>query len=292
MTLPLDPTDSVKSLRADHERGASQLARRALGYLAEAARDESITDLAQLRSQLDAFARELEAARPSMVPISRLVATWRQQVAALPDDDLPIMRAEFVERAQALVAQSQQAAGDAARHAAELIPSGATVLTHSLSSTVREVLGLLQGRATVIFSESRPRLEGHRFGQWLSAGELSGQLITDAQLGHFAARADVALVGADAVLGDGSVVNKVGTYLLALAARDNDLPFYVCCESFKHTELTQSEINLEEMDPGELAAPEMHGILVRNVYFDVTPARLVTAWIDEEGLHDSPPMAK
>jgi len=226
-----------------------------------------------------------------MVPIGHAVAAWRREVAALPDDELAIMRAAFVERAQALVSRSQQAASDAAARVAELIPSGATVLTHSLSSTVREVLGQLQGRATVIFSESRPRLEGHRFGQWLSAGKLSGQLITDAQLGHFAALADVALVGADAVLSDGSVVNKVGTYLLALAARDNDLPFYVCCESFKHTTRSVSEINLEEMDPGELAAPEMPGILVRNVYFDVTPARLVSAWIDEHAVHETPPLA-
>lgn len=292
---PMSPltgrADFLKRLRADHERGASQLARMALGYLAEAARDDSISDVGALRADLDGFARELEAARPSMVPIRHLVAAWRREVAALPDDELAVMRAALVDRAQALVARSQKAAGDAAARAAELIPSGATVLTHSLSSTVREVLGLLQGRATVIFSESRPRLEGHRFGQWLSAGELSGQLVTDAQLGHFAAQADVALVGADAVLGDGSVVNKVGTYLLALAARDNDIPFYVCCESFKRTECTKSEMNLEEMDPGELGAPEMAGILVRNVYFDITPARLVSAWIDEEAVHESPPQA-
>ena len=291
MALSIDHPECVRRLRADHERGASQLARMALGFLAEAARDETITDPGMLRSSLEAFARELEVARPSMVTIGNLVAAWRREVAALPDDELAAMRAAFEERAQTLVARSQKAAGDAAARAAALIPSGATVLTHSLSSTVREVLGLLEGRATVIFSESRPRLEGYRFGQWLSAGNLRGQLITDAQLGHFAGQADVVLVGADAVLGDGSVVNKVGTYLLALAARDNDLPFYVCCESFKHTALTESEASLEEMDPLELGAPEMPGILVRNIYFDITPARLVTAWIDEDAVHESPPGA-
>jgi translation initiation factor 2B subunit (eIF-2B alpha/beta/delta family) len=285
-----DPRDEcLKQLWADHERGASQLARKALGYLAEAARDEEITDKATLRSELDAFARELEGVRPSMVAIGHWVAVWRAQAAALPDDELPVLRAAFADLAQSLVARSQQAAAAAAARAAELIPSGATVLTHSLSSTVREVMGLVQNRATVIFSESRPRLEGHRFGQWLSAAELTGQLITDAQLGHFAAQADVALVGADSVLGDGSVVNKVGTYLLALAARDCGLPFYVCCESFKHTRRLADDFGLEEMDPAELGAPDMPGILVRNIYFDITPARLVTAWIDENEVHENPP---
>jgi translation initiation factor eIF-2B subunit delta len=285
----IERAECLKHLRSDHERGASQLARMALGYLAEAARDEEITDSATLRRELDAFARELGEARPSMVPIEHWVAVWRAEVAALPDDELPVLRAACVDLAQSLVARSQEAAAAAAARAAELIPSGATVLTHSLSSTVREVMGLVQNRATVIFSESRPRLEGHRFGQWLSAADLTGQLITDAQLGHFAAQADVALVGADAVLGDGSVVNKVGTYLLALAARDCGLPFYVCCESFKHTRRLADDFSLEEMDPGELGAPEMPGILVRNIYFDITPARLVSAWIDENEVRQSPP---
>lgn len=289
MTPQTDRAECLKRLRADHERGASQLARMALGYLAEAARDESITNVAALRAELDEFAADLAAARPSMVPIEHLVATWRRQVGALADDELAVMRSAYVEHAQALVARSQQAAAAAAARAAALIPSGATVLTHSLSSTVREVLGQVQDRAAVIFTESRPRLEGHRFGQWLSAGDLKGQLITDAQLGHFAGQADVALVGADAVLADGAVVNKVGTYLLALAARDHGLPFYVCCESFKHTRRTADDISLEEMDPSELAAPEMPGILVRNVYFDITPARLVSAWIDEDGVRAAPP---
>ena len=291
MTLPDHQADRVRQLRSDHERGASQLARRALGFIAEAARDEMFADVAALRTGLEVFARELENARPSMVAIENLVAAWRRDVATLPDDELAVMRAAFEERAQTLVSLSQQAAERAAARAAALIPPGATVLTHSLSSTVREVLASLEGRATLIFSESRPRLEGHRFGRWLSAAGLSGQLVTDAQIGHFAAQADVALVGADAVLGDGSVVNKVGTYLLALAARDHELPFYVCCESFKHTPRTENEMSLEEMDPAELGAPEMPGILVRNVYFDVTPARLVSAWVDERAVRQSPPKA-
>ncbi len=286
MTLDTFRDECVQSLRSDHERGASQLARMALGYLAEAARDESIPDVAALRLELDHLARDLETARPSMAPIENLVAAWRAAVAELPDEELAPMRAAFVEQASALVQDSQRAATEAARRVAELIPSGATVLTHSLSSTVAEALRLLRGRATVIFTESRPRLEGHRLAGWLSAAEMTGQLITEAQLGHFAAQADVALVGADAVLADGAVVNKVGTYLLALAARDHELPFYVCFESFKRTTRTAADTSLEEMDPRELEPPDLPGILARNVYFDLTPARLISSWIDELGARE------
>jgi primosomal protein N' (replication factor Y) len=71
----------LKRLRSDHERGASQLARMALGYLAEATRDESLDEVGALRAELDSFAKELQAARPSMVPIERLVALWRAEAA-------------------------------------------------------------------------------------------------------------------------------------------------------------------------------------------------------------------
>ena len=196
-----------------------------------------------------------------MAPIENLVAAWRAAVAELPDEELAPMRAALVERASTLVQDSQRAATEAARRVAELIPSGATVLTHS-SSTVAEALHLLRGRATVIFTESRPRLEGHRLASWLSAAEMTGQLVTtDAQLGHFAAQADVALVGADSVLADGAVVNKVGTYLLALAARDHDLPFYVCFEGFKRTTRTAAEISLG--DGPARARLRLPGILAR-----------------------------
>jgi translation initiation factor eIF-2B subunit delta len=276
----------VQSLRSDHERGASQLSRVALRYLAEAARDESIVDVATLRSELDRLARELADARPSMAPIENLLTRWRAAVNEIPEQELAPMRAAYVEQATALVKDSQRAATGAARRAAELIPPGATILTHSLSSTVAEVLQLLRGRATVIFTESRPRLEGHRLAGWLAAAGMTGQLITDAQLGHFAAHADVALVGADAVLADGAVVNKVGTYLLALAARDHEVPFHVCYESFKRTSRTTAEVSLEEMAPSELAPPDLPGILARNVYFDLTPARLVSVWVDELGARE------
>lgn len=280
--------DCLRELRADHERGASQLARHALGFLAQAARDESLRDPAALRAELDSFAAQLQRARPSMVPIEHLVERWRREVEALPDGELAETRAAMVERAQALVTDSQRAVAAVGRRAAALVPSNATVITHSLSSTVLEVLGQLSGRGvTVIFSEARPRLEGHRFAQWLSASGLRGELVTDAQLGHHMARAGVALVGADAVLADGAVVNKAGSYLLALAARDCHVPFYVCCESFKRTRRTAADFELEELDRAELGAPELEGIEPRNVYFDITPARLIDAWVDEAGVRQA-----
>lgn len=154
-----------------------------------------------------------------------------------------------------------------------------------LSSTLLEVFSGLQGRhVRMIVSESRPLCEGYSLARRLPGWNLDTTLITDAQIGLFAAEADLALVGADSLLADGSVVNKAGTYLLALAARDKSIPFYVCCESFKRRTADMAAFRLEEMSPAELGAPELPSVTLRNVYFDVTPPSLVTGWISERGL--------
>ena len=157
-------------------------------------------------------------------------------------------------------------------------------MTHSLSSTVVELFRLLAasgGGVCAIVTESRPLCEGHRLAERLSAWAVSTTLITDAQAGLFVGRADAVVVGADAVLADGGVVNKAGTYPLALLARDAGVPFYVCCESFKRRRPGLPAPEPEEMDAAELGAPELPHVTARNVYFDVTPARLLTALITE-----------
>ena len=109
--------------------------------------------------------------------------------------------------------------------------------------------------------------------------------ITDAQAGMFVARADMVVVGADAILADGALVNKVGTYLIALAARDAGVPLYVCGESFKCTDLHSGEAILEAKSGSELRPPPVPGIKAHNLYFDLTPAELITGWISNEDLN-------
>ena len=102
-------------------------------------------------------------------------------------------------------------------------------------------------------------------------------------------QAEAVLVGADAVLADGAVVNKAGTYLLALAAQDHRLPFYVACESLKVSgeHVWRAPVALEEKEPEEVLPKSMSGVRVRNVYFDRTPAVLVTSVITEDGVFRS-----
>ncbi|MFO7642418.1 MAG: translation initiation factor eIF-2B [Candidatus Competibacteraceae bacterium] len=273
---------ALAEIRDDRTHGASELARRCLSILAEAACTQPAGSVAQLREQLLALNAELARTRPSMAPIQNLLRRWREEQTLDAGMELAAARRMAAEQAETLIVASRQAVIDCAARAADLLGPGQTVMTHSLSSTVVEVCRRLgfQGLRMIV-TESRPLLEGCRLAEQLSTWGVPTTFITDAQMGLFVAEADAVLVGADSVLADGALVNKAGTYLLALAARDQGIPFYVCCESFKWCSAGQPPPELEEMAPAELDAPDWPGVTVRNIYFDRTPARLVSAWIDE-----------
>ena len=272
-----------RALVDDRMSGASQLARQALDSLAEYAGSSQHDDAASLKRGLLEFAEQLQFARPNMAPIHNLVQRWMDRVDELPADDLASLRRIAADLTQELSDVSLSAVERAAQRAAELIGDRAVVITHSLSSTVTETFRALAGRETrAIVTESRPGLEGHQQALHLDRFEIPTSFITDAQLGHFMQRASVALVGADTVLGDGALVNKAGTYLLALAARDRGIPFYVCCESFKEMPYTAGIVEPEQADAAELEAPRGKYITPFNVYFDITPASLIDAWVTDE----------
>lgn len=279
-----------RALIEDRASGASQLARQALDSLAEYAGISEHQDPAVLRRALVDFGEQLQYARPSMAPIYNMIQRWVDRFEDVATEDVAQLRKEAGAIAQSLADQSLKAVSRAADHAAKHIGSDATVITHSLSSSVTETMQLLAPRGVqAIVTEGRPGFEGHQQALHLDRARIPVTLVTDAQMGHFAAQATVALVGADTLLSDGSVINKVGTSLLALAAREHGVPFYVCCESFKSIPFSARSIELEHADPAELDAPRGKYITPMNIYFDVTPARLVSAWITDDGVTESPP---
>jgi len=272
----------IAEIRDDRKHGASELARRCLTLLAETAQSIPVEDVVALQEQLQTLACALAETRPSMTSLQNLLHRWREELTLDATLDLVTARAMAARQAEALIAASRQAVADCATQAAQLLGPGRTLMTHSLSSTVLQVCRLLRNQGLrVIATESRPLTEGCSLAEKLSAWGVPTVYITDAQMGLFVAHADSVLVGADSVLADGAVVNKAGTYPLALAARDQGVPFYVCCESYKRRRTGEPSPELEEMAADELGAPQWPGVTVRNVYFDITPARLVSAWISE-----------
>lgn len=264
---------AVQEIREDRERGARQLALAALQALASVAPTCATEELREA-------ARALALARPLMAAIANAVAwAWSR---LLETGDAPRAIGEVM----AVVEMALEGLATAARG---ILPTG-TLMTYSYSSTVVEVLGRVEpGR--LIISEGRPLNEGLKTARELAEAGVSMTLITEAQMALFVQEADAVVVGADTILPDGGFVNKVGTRLLALAAGDARVPLYVLSETLKVAAASAPKRFAAE----EGRAREVYGekwLEVRNVYFEVTPARLVTAYITEDGLLRQPQMRR
>ncbi len=277
---------ALEAFGADREQGASELARQALRILAESAVVTPAASREELLSRLQEQMERLIGARPSMAPVYNLLHQWLHAVEACEETELPLLRTGATAAAEELVHRSEVAVTEVARRTAHYLGPGRTLFTHSLSSTVAAVFRQLRGQSVqAIITESRPLQEGFLLAGELSEWDIPATLISEAQIGLFIGEADAVIMGADSLLSDGSLVNKAGSYLVALAAEDQDVPFYVCCESFKRCSPDMGELILEEMEATELGAPRFHGVEIRNRYFDITPARLISGWIDEHKVH-------
>ncbi len=188
---------------------------------------------------------------------------------------------------------------------ATLIPDGATVLTHCNAGGLATAgygtaLGVIRaaheaGKKIQVFAdETRPWLQGARLTAWeLMKEQIPTTLISDNMAGFFMSRGEITccVVGADRIAANGDTANKIGTYSVAVLAKENNIPFYVAAP-VSTLDLSLSDgakIPIEERHScevthikGILVAPE--GIRVRNPAFDVTPARYISAIITENGI--------
>jgi translation initiation factor eIF-2B subunit delta len=275
----------VQTVREDHEAGAAQLAARALALLQVWLRQGPVS-----AAELEALLQALTEARPSMVPLANAVARCRRQLDW--DHDGQQLSAQATHVVTAVLEQLQQANDRVARNACTLVPKGASILTHSRSSQVLALFRLLAERRhpfSVICTQSSPGNEGFTLARELDQLGVQVTLITDAQAGLFMAEADLVLSGCDSWLPDRRFINKSGTYLVALAARDQRKPCWVLADSFKESPHTRQAVTLEEMAPEELGAPAGARIRARNIYFETVPVRLISGRVSELGVFPCSP---
>ncbi|MGH2502561.1 MAG: hypothetical protein ACRDID_08615, partial [Ktedonobacterales bacterium] len=170
---------------------------------------------------------------------------------------------------------------------ARKVVSGA-VYTLSCSGSVEQTLTTLASERAggeplrVLVGESRPGGEGVALAGALAAAGAQVALVADSACAAFIDQAALVMVGADSVRSDGAVVNKVGTRTLALVAQAAGKPVFALAERLKVTPDSYPLV-IEEMNPAELLPAPISGVTARNIYFDVTPARLITSVISETG---------
>jgi methylthioribose-1-phosphate isomerase len=268
---------------------------------------ESAADSARgLLTDLRAAAESLKSARPTAVNLAWAVERILKQVQTFEGSPEDMRQAVLVE-AQRIADEDVEINKRMAAHGAALIDDGDTVIHHCNTGALATVdwgtaLGVIrmaheQGkRLHVLVDETRPRLQGARLTAWeLERYEIPYEIITDNMAGYFlkAGMVHKVFFGADRVAANGDVANKIGTYMLALAAHDNRVPVYpVVPTSTIDLSLANGDlIPIEERDPaevleiqfqGERATPA--GARARNPAFDVTPNRLVTAIVTECGI--------
>jgi translation initiation factor eIF-2B subunit delta len=258
---------AVGEIRNDRDKGARQLALTAL---------EALRDVApgMPGEEFREASRTLALARPMMAAIENAVAAAYSRY--LETGDTAGSVAETIEAIET-------APEGMALSARKVIPHG-TVMTYSYSSTVIELLTRVKPRR-VIISEARPTGEGIRVARELVHAGISMTLITEAQMALFVNEADAVMVGADTILPEGDFINKIGTRLLALAAKDAEVPFYSATETLKVAAPSEPlPFAPEEGKAREICTEKW--LEVRNVYYEVTPAHLVTAYITEHGVLD------
>jgi ribose 1,5-bisphosphate isomerase len=172
---------------------------------------------------------------------------------------------------------------------ANKIENGNTILTHCHSSSVTG--GLIRAwkegkKFSVICTETRPLLQGHRTAKELSEAGIPVTLIVDSAVSTFVSKANVVFVGCDVITAEGNVINKVGTLNVALGAKRVGIPFYVCGELAKFDPETLSGKNeeIEQRPAKEVWDKAPENVKIANPAFDVLPSELITAFMTQEGI--------
>jgi methylthioribose-1-phosphate isomerase len=291
-------------------RGAPAIGVTAAYGMALAALLRSSADRAGLLNELEAAKTTLDSARPTAVNLRW--ATDRMLAVALGsqvDEPASEIAERLLAEAHAIHDEDDRTCHAIGEHGAALLDQGTRILTHcnagGLATTgygtalapIRTAHA--QGKQLhVLVDETRPFLQGSRLTAWeLQEAGIQQTLITDNMAGYFMRRGEVdcIIVGADRIVANGDVANKIGTYSLAVLAQAHGMPFYVAAPTSTIDMRLNSgdDIPIEQRDPcevtqlaGQFLAPE--GVQAAHPAFDVTPHDLVTAIITEKGIVEPP----
>jgi len=263
----------------------------------------------QAGEDFDTVCKTLAATRPTAVNLFWGIERMRSLMASLHGAAREEIVRSMISEAQKIRLEDIAICQAIGRNGALLVPDGKTVLTHCNAGALATAgygtaLGVIRaavsaGKKIDVFAdETRPFLQGARLTAWeLQQDGIPTTLITDNMAGHFlrSGRIGCVVVGADRIAANGDVANKIGTYSVAVLAKENGVPFYVAApvSTFDLTLASGDAIPIEQRSPAEVThvfgvpiAPE--AIAAANPAFDITPARYVTAIVCEQGVARPP----
>lgn len=262
-----------------------------------------------LEADMPVICDTLARTRPTAVNLFWAINRMKRLYEEVRTEPIEAIRERMVAEAKAVRVEDLAINEKIGSNGSPLVPDNKTVLTHCNAGALATAgfgtaLGVVRaavrdGKKIDVFAdETRPFLQGARLTAWeLQRDGIQTTLITDNMAGHFlkSGRIGCVVVGADRIASNGDVANKIGTYGLAVLAKENNVPFYVAApiSTLDLTLTSGDDIPIEERAgkevthiAGKSIAPE--GIGVANPAFDVTPNRYVTAIITERGVARAP----
>ena len=278
----------IDALAKDRSHGAAQLATSAVKILMDVCRRSRGKDVGQLVTSVRQTALSLAKVRPSMAPIRNWSLVFCHRLQEKMNDRISYSEAQQrgILLGEQLLKEQQKIVELQVKASRAILKNRDSVLTLSYSSTVESILKHgLPPACRVVIAESRPLMEGRRLFENLKHISADLRMITDAQMGLAIPSTDLVLVGADTILGDLGVVNKTGTYLSALVSHSHGRDFFVAADTYKINVAMDSSSSVLESKSGKEVWPQ-HEKQCDNVYFDVTPAELVSGFVTEEGVLD------
>ncbi len=266
-------------------------------------------DPAAFRRALDPEVAKLRAARPTAVNLAWAVDRQRALLDAMAGEPVAAQRARLLEEARRIHAEDEASCREIGRHGAALLPAEATVLTHcnagalataGMGTALAVVYAAHEAgkRVRVLSDETRPLLQGARLTAWeCRKMGVPVTLLCDNAAGWVLSqgRVDRVVVGADRIAANGDAANKIGTYPLAVLAREHGVPFWVAAplSTVDLAVPTGADIPIEQRDAAEVTTPRgvrfaPDGVDALNPAFDVTPNRLIAAIITDRGVAEPP----
>jgi methylthioribose-1-phosphate isomerase len=295
----------AEAIRSMVIRGAPAIGVAAAMGIALGARKALSKSVAELDELFDQICAVIAGTRPTAVNLFWAVARMKRVYQSSRAGGVEAIRSALEREAQAMHAEDIRVNQELGRLGQELIPAEACVLTHCNAGALATAgygtaLGVIRAavaagkKIRVYADETRPFLQGARLTAWeLEKDRIPVTVITDNMAGHFLQKGSIncVVVGADRIAANGDVANKIGTYSVAVLAKENGVPFYVAAPvSTLDLSLPDgSHIPIEERSPEEVR--KFHGISVTpenvqvsNPAFDVTPHRYVSAIITDRGV--------
>lgn len=298
---------AIDAIRDMQVRGAPAIGVTAAYAVALAARDIKVNERQEFMAQLEEAAEEIASARPTAVNLQWAVRRMVELAGA--DGDVNGIASRLLDEAKRIHQEDEQINRRMGNFGKELMPDGGSVLTHCNAGALATAgfgtaIGVIRAgwedgkRFQVFNTETRPFLQGARLTAWeFQKLGIPSKLIVDSAAGMLMRRGEIncIITGADRIAANGDTANKIGTYSLAVLARENRIPFYVAAPiSTIDMSLTDGDrIQIEERPQEEVThlqgvamAPE--GVQAINPAFDVTPNTYVSAIITEAGVARPP----